>query len=279
MTENVPATVKQDFPSLLKVTLPEIARALPRHLNADTMCRAALTCFRLNPTLGRCDPRSVIAGVVQASQLGLQLGVQGQAYLVPYKRRDGSYECNFIPGWKGLLDLVSRSGRATAWTGAVYDGDEFEYAYGTNPFIKHVPASVELEQEANLRHVYAVGEVTGSTRQHIEVWSASKCRKHRDKYNKVGERHYSFQHFEMYARKLVLLQVLKYLPSSTELATAAAFEYSANMGAQGLTLEKAVDGTWVAPDLPAEEPVAEEAVEETKQTRTEQLKAALGGDL
>jgi hypothetical protein len=41
----------------------------------------------------------------------------------------------------------------------------------------------------------------------------------------------------MYARKLPLLQVIKYLPKSVELATAATLDYSADAGTQALTIE------------------------------------------
>ena len=54
----------------------------------------------------------------------------------------------------------------------------------------------------------------------IELWRVEKIEAHRNKYNKVGSRHYSFRDWEMYARKIPLLQVLKYMPSSIELANA-----------------------------------------------------------
>ncbi len=60
-----------NFPALLDAYKGEIARALPRHLNAETMTRVALTCFRMNPKLEECKPASVFAAVIQASQLGL----------------------------------------------------------------------------------------------------------------------------------------------------------------------------------------------------------------
>lgn len=48
--------------------------------------------------------------------------------------------------------------------------------------------------------------------------------KHLNKFNKVGGRHYALekngQNMEMYARKVVLLQVLKYMPKSIEVQRA-----------------------------------------------------------
>jgi recombination protein RecT len=70
---------------MLTAWLPEIKRALPKHLNADRMSRIALTAFRRTPKLAECDPRSVFAAVIQASQLGLEPDTLGRSYLIPYK--------------------------------------------------------------------------------------------------------------------------------------------------------------------------------------------------
>lgn len=53
---------------------------------------------------------------------------------------------------------------------------------------------------------------------------------HRNRYNKVGSRHYSYENMEMYARKVVLLQVLKYMPSSIEVSNAITAADAAEMG-------------------------------------------------
>ncbi|MDO5654485.1 MAG: recombinase RecT, partial [Brachymonas sp.] len=95
----------------------QIAAALPAHLSADRMARVALTAMRQNPALLDCDPTSVFASVLLAAQLGLEIGVDGQAYLVPYKGK-----CTFVPGWKGYVEMVNRAGRASIWTGAVFKG-------------------------------------------------------------------------------------------------------------------------------------------------------------
>jgi recombination protein RecT len=232
------APSRQDFPALLERFKPEISRALPRHLNADRMCRIALTTFRKNPALGRCDPLSVFAAVIQSAQLGLEPDTLGRSYLIPYGK-----ECQFVPGWKGLTDLVNRAGQATVWTGAVFDGDAFEFALGDSPFIRHQPAG-ESDPD-KLTHVYAVGRVKGAEWPVIEVWPIARVRKHRDRYNKVGNRHYSHQNWEMYARKVVLLQVIKYMPASADLAAAISLNDAAEIGQQNLTVQDAIDGTWV----------------------------------
>lgn len=225
------------FPGMLKQFKNEIAAALPKHLNPDRMARIALTAFRRTPKLGDCDPRSVFAAVIQASQLGLEPDTLGRSYLIPYGK-----ECQFVPGWKGLVDLTNRAGNASTWTGAVFEGDEFDYALGDRPFVSHKPG--EESDADKLTHVYAVGRVKGGEWPIIEVWTVGKVKKHRDRYNKVGKRHYSYENFEMYARKVVLLQVLKYMPASSEMAAAIGLNDAAEMGKQGLTVKDAIEGTW-----------------------------------
>jgi recombination protein RecT len=232
----------QSFPELLDRMKPEIARALPKHLNADRMTRIALTEFRKSPKLGECNLRTVFGAIITLSQLGLEPGVLGQAYLIPYGK-----DCQGIPGWQGYVDLVARGGRASVWTGAVFSGDHFDYELGDRPFIKHKPnESGELPTPDKLTHCYAVGRVKGAEWPIIEVWSVPKIKAHRDRFNKVGARHYSFQHFEMYGRKIPLLQVIKYMPKSVELQTAMDLENNAESG-RTIDMAEAAAGTWVPP--------------------------------
>lgn len=205
------------FSSFMDKLKPQLALALPKHMNADRMSRLALTAFSTNADLQQCSPQSIAGSIMTAAQLGLEPGINGQGYLIPYKGT-----CTFVPGWKGLVDLVARSGRATVWTGVVYPGDRFEYQLGDAPFCRHIPGDGE-DGGDEFTHVYAIGRVRDASMAVIEVWTRSKVKKHLKQYNKVGGRHYanaSENNFEMYARKVALLQVLKYMPASIELANA-----------------------------------------------------------
>ena len=208
----------------------QMSLALPKHMNADRMTRLALTAFSTNPDLQLCTHDSIAGSIMVAAQMGLEPGVNGQGYLIPYKGR-----CTFVPGWKGIVDIANRSGRSSVWTGAVFVGDEFDYAMGDRPFITHKPGR-SLGSADDLLYVYAVGRVRDSEWPIIEVWSMEKIWAHRDQYNKVGKRHYSFTNPEMYARKVPLLQVLKYMPSSIELAVAVDVSHAAESG-KGVVLD------------------------------------------
>lgn len=208
----------------------QMSLALPKHMNADRMTRLALTAFSTNPDLQLCTHESIAGSIMVASQMGLEPGVNGQGYLIPYKGR-----CTFVPGWKGIVDIANRSGRSSVWTGAVFVGDEFDYAMGDRPFITHKPGR-SLGNPDDLLYVYAVGRVKDSEWPIIDVWSMEKIWAHRDQYNKVGKRHYSFTNPEMYARKVPLLQVLKYMPTSIELSAAVEVSHAAEAG-KGIVLD------------------------------------------
>jgi recombination protein RecT len=102
-------TQVQNIPVLeiLQKSKDQIKAALPSHLKPERMMRIALTELRKNPGLTRCNPTSVIAGIIQASQLGLEIGSGlGQAYLIPFKK-----ECTLVIGYQGMIDIAYRSNK------------------------------------------------------------------------------------------------------------------------------------------------------------------------
>lgn len=229
------------FPGLLKKFAPEIERALPEHLkkNIDRYTRLALTEFNRNDKLGKCDPRSIFASVIIAGQLGLEIGVLGQAYLVPY----GGY-AQLVPGWKGFVSLVHRTGNAVVWTGIIYKDQKYEYRDGSQKYLRILNESNLMEDE-DITHSFSVGVIKGmESTPIIELWPIEKIKRHRDRFNKVGKSHYSYSNFEMYARKVPLLQVVKYLPASVELSDAVSLGHAADTGdrPQGLTIDAIQEG-------------------------------------
>lgn len=207
----------------------QMSAGIASHMSVDRLLRSVDVAMMQNRQLQECSELSIYQSVSVAANLGLEI-VGGQGYLVPYKGT-----CTFVPGWQGLVDLVSRTGRATVWTGAVFDGDVFDYALGDSPFIRHQPQGED--DPAKITHVYAVGRVKGAEWPIIEVWTMPRVQKHLKKYNKVGARHYAFDNMEMYARKVVLLQVLKYMPKSQELNNAIMASTAADTGERINTID------------------------------------------
>lgn len=209
---------------------PQLALALPKHMSADRMTRLALTSFSTTPALQNCTSHSIAGALMTAGQLGLEPGVNGAGFLIPYGKT-----CTFVPGWKGLVDLVSRSGRGTVYTGVIFSDQEYTFVDGAKrDLIIH--NETEMDAPEDITHAFAIGWVKDAAMPIIELWTVGKIRKHRDKYNKVGSKHYSFRDWEMYARKIPLLQVLKYMPSSIELSNALAANNAAENG-RGVTID------------------------------------------
>lgn len=233
----------QTFPLMLERFKGEIARALPKHLSPDRMTRIALTEFRKNRKLAECDPKSVFAAVIVASQLGLEPGLLGHAYLIPYGK-----ECQLIPGYQGLIDLVRRTGKVKRIEAhVVRDGDEFTYKTGLFTVLEHKPL---LEGDpGQLRLAYAVAEFADGG-YHVEVMTRYQIEKIRDR--SQGYRNakkygsptpWDTDTDEMW-RKTVIRRICKFLPRSAELATALALEDAANEGGQRIDIQDAIEGTW-----------------------------------
>lgn len=221
------------FSSFMDKIKPQLALALPKHLTADRMARLALTAFSTTPKLQECDPKSIAASIMTAGQLGLEPGVNGAGYLIPYKTT-----CTFVPGWKGLVDLVSRSGRGTVFTGVIFNDQQYTFTDGARRDLV-VHNETDLDAPEDITHAFAIGWVKDSSMPIIELWTVGKIRKHRDKYNKVGKMHYSFRDWEMYCRKVPLLQVLKYMPCSVEMANAIEISNASESG-RGATIENGI---------------------------------------
>lgn len=249
---------QKQFPAMLEAFKTEIGMALPAHLNADRMARIALTCFRQNPTLAECEPASVFAAVVMASQLGLEPGLMGQAYLIPFNkkvkrngREEWIKECQLIPGYQGLVDLARRSGRIRSLEAhVVYEHDTFECAFGIEPRLVHVPKWDG--DRGRMRLAYAVAHLADGG-VHVEVMARSEIERIRDrsqnvqnakKWNKVTP--WDTDEEQMWI-KTVLRRICKFLPKSVELVSALALDALAARGnAQSLDLSDVIEGDYAS---------------------------------
>ena len=109
----------------------QIARALPKHLTPDRFLRIAITASLRTPKLMECSVASVSSCLLLLSQLGLEPDGR-RAHLIPRNNRsNGTVECTVIIDYKGLVELVMRTGLvANIHADAVRENDEFEYDRG-----------------------------------------------------------------------------------------------------------------------------------------------------
>jgi len=126
---------------LLKRMQPEIEKALPKHLNAERFARMALTEVRRIPKLLECTQASFLGALMSAAQVGLEPGPLGLCNIVPYtSKKTGITTAQFLINAKGRAALMYRSGDVSSlFYNVVYQNDVFEYEYGINEKLRHIP--------------------------------------------------------------------------------------------------------------------------------------------
>jgi recombination protein RecT len=215
---------------LLEKMKPQLALCLPKHMSADRVCRIALTEFRKTPLLMECEPMSFIAAVMVASQLGLEIGILGSAYLVPFRNmKKGIVECNFIAGYRGLIDLARRSGNIISISAEiVYENDFFEYEKGLNEKLIHKPV---LTVKGKMIAVYAVAKLKDGGAQFV-VLSKEEI----DGVKAKAKAQYGpwVSDFEAMAQKTAVRRLFKWLPSSVEMQKAAILDEHSEVGIQDI---------------------------------------------
>jgi len=203
-----PATVYD----LLNANITEIQRALPKHMTADRMARLATSVLKSTPALLQCDVKSLMGAIMTASQLGLEPGILGECYLVPFKGK-----VQFIPGYKGLIKLAWQSGQVKMiYAHMVYANDTFVYELGLNAKLEHRPADTDRGKPT---HVYAVAHFTNGGYA-FEVMSVADVEAIRARSMAKNNGPWVTDWVPM-AKKTVLKQLFKYVPLSPELTTVA----------------------------------------------------------
>jgi len=132
-------TLRAQVEKSLNVMRQEIVKALPKAMSPDRFSRVVLTEVTRNPKLLECDQTSFFCSLLLAAQMGLEPGVNGSCYLLPFSVK-GNMQCQFILGFRGMIDLARRSGAIESiHAELVYEADEFKIELGLSPNIIHVP--------------------------------------------------------------------------------------------------------------------------------------------
>ena len=150
------ATIEAPKPTGIAATLSNpaalarITPFLPAGVDVARVIAAAQLAVMKVPAIGECEPKSVVLAVAKIAQWGLEIG--DTAHLVPFGK-----ECTPVPDYRGLVEMIVRSGAARGVEARVVrQGDEFEYAYGTSKFIRHVPLA---KSTAPITHAYAIANL------------------------------------------------------------------------------------------------------------------------
>lgn len=219
---NVPPA--QELATLVTKMAPEMARALPRHMNPDRMARMVLTTIRVNPQLGNCSQASFLGSIMTAAQLGLEVGPLGYVYLVPYKG-----QCQLILGYQGMIELARRSGLVTnIYACVVREGDRFRYKLGLHRDIEHEPSDDPERETKPITHVYAVAHYKEGPPDFV-VLSRAEVAKRRARSAAANSGPWKTDE-EAMTLKTAVRALWRWLPKSTEMARALAVEEVAETG-------------------------------------------------
>ncbi len=258
MTQIQPYKQKiKNVQALLEAGKKQLEMALPRHLTADRMARIVLTEVQKTPKLLDCTQESLLGAVVQAAQLGLEPGLAGMAYLVPFKGK-----VQLIPGYRGLMTLAQRSGNvSTIFAEVVCEPDSFKYELGLELVLRHIPdPSRDPNNQKTIEYAYAVAQLKDGGKQFV-VMSKAEVDAIRARSRASGNGPWVTDYAAM-AKKTVIRQLCKYLPMSVELQTAVTLdEYDERGITQDLDSVLPVDM-----EIPAQEAEPDDAalVEETE---------------
>ena len=257
-----------DVRALLEKNKAQLALALPRHITPDRMMRICMTAVQKTPKLLECDQISLFAAVIQAAQLGLEPdGALGQAWLVPFGN-----QVQLLPGYKGLLSLVRRSGElSTVEVRAVYARDIFRFRYGLASVLEHEPfnpgpqADSDEVTRGELVAVYAVARLRDGGIQ-WEVMRRHEVEAIR-KRSRSGTSGPWVTDYDEMAKKTVLRRLCKLLPMSVEAQTAVDLDERAELG-----LPQDLE---VPPGVVTDEPAGGSALDQL----TDSLQAGKGGEV
>lgn len=199
--------------------------AMPKGVEAAQLVRDALTALRTTPKLAECSPATVLGGLMTCAQLGLRPGVLGHAWLVPFwDSKSRGHKAQLVVGYQGLVDLAHRSGRiASLIARTVYSNDTFDVDYGLADNLIHKPAPNGVDK-GEPTHYYAVVKFTTGGHA-FYVMTHSEMEQYRDLYATSKRKDGTVvgpwrDHFESMAHKTCVRQLSKWMPKSTELATA-----------------------------------------------------------
>lgn len=189
----------------------QLARALPAHMTADRMLRIITTATMRTPALFKCTQESFANCALNLSQFGLEPDGR-RAHLIPYRNnKAGTTECTLIIDYKGLVELIMRSGLVSSiHADVVCDADVFEYNMGE--ITKHVINFREPRGKAYA--AYAACRMKDGTSK-TEVMTVEEIERIR-KRSRAGQSGPWVTDWNEMTKKTVFRRLSKWLPLSAE---------------------------------------------------------------
>lgn len=216
-------TAQTGIAEMLKHAWPRIQAVMPKHISSERMYQIALSAINTTPKLAECSPATILSCVMKCSALGLEPSAVdglGRAYILPYRSKQGM-QAQLILGYKGMIALARRSGEIKDISArAVYEGDTFEYEFGLNENLRHIPSSKKHAKGEKPTHVYMIAHFKDGG-HYIDVMTYEDVEEVR-KRSKAANNGPWVTDYEAMAKKTVIRRAFPYLPVSIEAQNAAA---------------------------------------------------------
>lgn len=209
----------EKFCQLIDAKQPTFAAALPPHIPFDRFRSVVISALSLDPALLSADSSSLFTSCLQAASDGL-LPNKRESALVIFKKKvkiDGVEKwieaVQYMPMIAGILKKMRQSGEVSSFTAqCVYERDLFDFQFGTEQFLKHVPY-IDGDR-GQLRCVYAAAKLKDGTHA-FEVMTLDQVNRRRA-VSRSQSGPWKDWYDEM-ALKTVARKLLKVLPSNSDI--------------------------------------------------------------
>jgi len=217
---------------------------LPRAMRPDRFVRVALTAMMRTPDLAECSRESLFKALLDLSSYGLEPDGR-RAHLIPFRNkkmcscghemdthrgqdcsrcecrhRRTLVECQLIIDYKGLAELVRRSGDVSyIHADVVYGADEWSYGYGTEAHLRHKPSMKDRGERVAF---YSYVRLKDGSEDFI-VMSPVEVDKIRER-SKASESGPWVTDYDEMGKKTVFRRHSKWLPLSVEVRKAVESE-------------------------------------------------------
>jgi recombination protein RecT len=219
----LPAIIQQ-FRADLGRMESQFKMALPAHIPVERFVRVIMTAVQNTPKLLACDRQSFFNACMRAAQDGL-LPDGREGAIVPFgdddddggRRRGDGAKATWMPMIQGLRKVARNSGEIDTWdVHLVYEGDQFTYELGDDPYIKHRPAPTG-GLHRKITHAYSVCRLKdgGLSRDVMNIEEIEDIRKAFSRAKK-GPWSNPASYGEM-CKKTIARRHSKMLPKSTDL--------------------------------------------------------------
>jgi len=219
--EAAPATITPA--QAIKKTIDQYRPVISKLLDGTGITEATFVAqianaCRATPDLWQCDVETVLGATLRAAQLGLAPNdPRNLAWIIPYGGK-----AQFQLGYGGVMELARRAVPGLRFDGrAVYPNDEFDVDFGKVQPLTHRPAVVRGMARGGEAIAWYVRAIFPDGDIQIHVLDKEGVEYHKS-FSKTANRGMWKDNYDAAALKSVVMDMKRWLPSSTQLVAALA---------------------------------------------------------